>query len=156
MRDGCPALSNFNLFYLGYTAMTTAKVMVPSLDTTGFVTDPATMGAKLFMYAFTSEEWQSNQFQGSITSIPGIVIDNINSQTETITSVRSALKKQFDKHFEIVEISTSVKNEVDTRYTLVLNLKFGSTGDMHDLGTEVFIDSAKNEVKHFVDAFKSI
>lgn len=128
---------------------------VPTLDTAGWLLEPGAAGARLLAYLFTTYEWQSNEFVDSIVSVPGIIISNINDQQGTINDLKAGIKTVFERHFDIVNIEVSVADKTVSKYTLTINVRYGSSEKMYDLGTELFVDAEKNKLTTFIDALQS-
>ena len=98
-----------------------------TLDTDGFLTDPAKISARLLNYFFWSDESQSNLFRGAISSLPGIISRNPNNIQVIKDGIESALNRLFSAHFDEVNIVISHEsiNKTDGTPSAQVNISVG-------------------------------
>lgn len=97
-----------------------------TLDTDGFLTDPAKISARLLNYFFWSDASQSNIFRGAVASLPGIISNNPNNIQAIKDGIEIALNRLFSAHFDEVNIVISHESiERDGKTTAQVDIRVG-------------------------------
>lgn len=98
-----------------------------TLDTDGFLTDPAKIAARLLNLFFWSDESQSNLFRGAISSLPGIISRSPNNIQAIKDGIETALNRLFSAHFDEVNIviNHDIINKADGTPSAQVNISVG-------------------------------
>lgn len=81
---------------------------VPTLSSSGWVTEISEKADKLLSYFFTSEASQSLVYNGKITSLPAIVQLYGHNELELESAMTSMLRTYLERYFTKVEITVNV------------------------------------------------
>lgn len=91
-----------------------ATEALATLDTDGYVRDPAKIAARLLKYFFKSDFSQTNTYRGYIKSLPWIIAQNPNKIQAIKDSIESALTSLFSSHFDAVAVVINHEMLVDS------------------------------------------
>ena len=90
-----------------------ATEALATLDTDGYVRDPAKIAARLLKYFFKSDYSQSNSYRGHVKSLPYIIAQNPNKIQAIKDGIESALYNLFSAQFDAVAITINHEMLVD-------------------------------------------
>lgn len=98
-------------------------VKVPTLSSSGWVSEIAEKADKLLSYFFVSEASQSNFYAGSITSLTALLQRYGNDEFELRSAVETSLMNYLQRYFESVDVTVTVReNTVEGRKGLDLEV----------------------------------
>ncbi len=82
-----------------------STVALVTLDTDGYVRDPAKISARLMEYFFRSDYSQSDSYRGHIKSLPWIIAQFPNRIQDIKDGIESSLTKLFAAQFDAVTVT---------------------------------------------------
>lgn len=91
-----------------------ATVPLATLDTDGYLRDPAKISARLLEYFFRSDYSQTNSFRGHVKSLPWIISQNPNKIQEIKDGIESSLYNLFSAQFDAVLVTVNHEMIRDT------------------------------------------
>lgn len=112
-------------------------IKVPTLSTSGWVSEIAEKADKLLSYFFVSEASQTNLYKGSITSLPEILKKHGNDEHDLRRVAQSTLQRYFALHFESAEVTVNTRPTTEEgQYGLELEIDVTvlEAGKQHSLG----------------------
>ncbi len=84
-----------------------ATVPLATLDTDGYVKDPARIAARLFSYYFKSDYSQSDNYRGGVKSLPYTIAKNPQNIDQITSDIQRNLEQLFSAQFDNVAVVTS-------------------------------------------------
>lgn len=124
---------------------------LPTLTLDGFVKNKQMIFYKLWEYFLTSENSQSNTFQGSIASYKHIMATGFSSgDLDSIKrNVESVLNKLYKKYFDTVVVDCEVGEDLETNtYIVRISITASDTDDKtYRLAKE--IENSNGEIKNY-------
>lgn len=87
------------------------KVAIPTLTTSGFVTDPNIIIVKLYEYFLTSDYSQSVIFYNKIASLPYLIHKHGPKLDDLRADVETTLNDLMDNYFNVFDVKVEI-NEV--------------------------------------------
>lgn len=124
---------------------------LPTLDTSGWITEPSEKASRLMAYFFASEFSQSNLFLGHVQSLPNLLAMNAFNYDNLRAEIETEMSKLFTGYFDGNDISVEVKpvnsNGVDSesKFSVVIDVRLSAEGIYLSLGRELIINKAKIE-----------
>lgn len=124
--------------------------VVPTLSSSGFVTNTPEKIDRLMAYFFLSEDSQSTLYAGNITSLPALIQKN-NSETFVLEqATRDALTTYLSRYFTGVQVQATTDRPRpgdESRTNLTIYVEFTDNGTVYNLGKMVrIVDSKVSEV----------
>ncbi|MBE0438167.1 MAG: hypothetical protein IBX57_00170 [Gammaproteobacteria bacterium] len=119
---------------------------VPSLTTTGWLTEISDKADALMAYYITSEKSQSYVYSDSITSLPyhiAVFGDDLNKLE---THVQRDLTTYFGRYFDKVEVTIEIKPPLEEgadRYNLEIDAFVVENGFRYNLGRQIQVANKK-------------
>ena len=124
--------------------------VVPTLSSSGFISNPPEMADRLLSYFFLSEASQSELYYGNITSLPDL-IQKHNSETFVLEqAAKDQLTRYFSRYFDNVEVqaTTQIPRPGDeNRTNLTVFVSFTKDKSTYNIGNLVqIVDGKINEI----------
>lgn len=130
------------------------KKALPTLGLKGWVTDPTTLGAQLLLNALRSEKGQSADYDDHIVSIPSLVVLYGGKPAQMQEETQAVLELLFNKYFDYVKVIVkSLESEETSRYTLQIDLTYGSAAKSYSLGYSVFVSPDTKDIRGTVEKY---
>lgn len=127
---------------------------LPSLDLKGWITDPVTLGAKLLLHALRSEKGQSTDYNDSIVSLPSLVVLFGKEPDKMVEETKRVLESQFKRYFDYVTITAkSIESETTSRYTVELDIQYGTETKSYSLGFSVFVSPDTRDIRGTIEKY---
>lgn len=111
--------------------------VLPVLDNTGWVSDPAATMSKLFAHAFVSDKSQSNTYAGTVISVANIVAEYGSDPVSFINAMRDELKSYYGRYFDNVIVEVFTTTPLTDTDTVVIN---------YDVSITCYRDNIKYEL----------
>ena len=127
---------------------------LPSLDLKGWITDPVTLGAKLLLHALRSEKGQSTDYNDAIVSLPSLVVLYGKEPEKMVEETKRVLESQFKRYFDYVTITAkAVESETTSRYTVEIDLQYGTETKAYSLGFSVFVSPDTKDIRGTIEKY---
>lgn len=84
-------------------------IPVPSLSSSGWVTEIAEKTDKLLSYFFVSEESQTNLYHGQITSLPALLQRYSRDEFELSANIQLQLTRYLERYYERADVSVRIR-----------------------------------------------
>lgn len=127
-------------------------IAVPTLDTSGWITDPSQKAARLIAYFFSSEFSQSNLYLGHVQSLPHILASTAFNFDNMKIDIETELGKLFQNYFDGSNISVEITKDVnssgiesESKFNIVLDCRLTAEGSQISLGRELIVNKSKIE-----------
>lgn len=122
---------------------------IPTLSSSGWVSDPINVLNKIYDYFLTTETNQSNLFKSELTSLQSLVASYSDDPGLLASKTKDSLRYLFGAYFEQVNVETSItaiktKNGEEGRYNLNMNVTVMEKGKTYSLGRA--IETISNEL----------
>ena len=114
---------------------------VPSLSTSGWITDPKMMLSTILSYVLTSENSQSVIYADKITSLAYIVAKFQNDQNEMAAQTERYLNAIYQKYFPTTTVAISYDTPVNGKYNLFISVDVTSNGIPYDLAVVASVNN---------------
>lgn len=124
---------------------------LPTLDTSGWITDPSEKAARLMAYFFASEFSQSNLYLGHINSLTHILANTAFDHDAMRIDIETEMAKLFEHYFDGSTISVTIKPivvnsvESESKFSIVIDARLSAEGTQLSLGRELVINRSKIE-----------
>jgi hypothetical protein len=129
-----------------------SEIVVPSLSSSGFISNTAEKADRLLSYFFVNEASQSELYFGQITSLPDLIQKNNNETFVLEKSTTDLLKKYFSRYFQNVEVQARTDKPQpgdENRTNLTIYVAFTDNGKSYSIGRLVqIVDSKIAEIVH--------
>lgn len=117
---------------------------VPTLSTSGWVTDIATALNTLLAYAFTTDDKQSYLFGSQLTSIPRILQKAGMTARAAQSSIEQQLGDYLKKYFNTAQVQVQILNEdtdLSTSATLIISIQVDNQNEADTNSYSIRLDN---------------
>lgn len=112
--------------------------ILPSLSSSGWVSEISEKAARLMAYFSTSESSQSYYYLGNVSSLPEIIKQYGNDDVQLKSVLQTRLQSYLIRYFDNVEIEVTITENTTTSEAYGLNIQVDCTvtqdNETHSLG----------------------
>lgn len=111
------------------------SIDLPTLSSSGYVSDPATKLERLVAYFFIADYSQSNQHFGKVASLPYLIKAHGERPDVLVDRIQGTLELMLSSYFESSYVNVSLQDplSVDPEYDIVLEGNVTHAGVKYDI-----------------------
>ena len=119
------------------------SIDLPTLSSSGFVSDPAVKLERLVSYFFIADNSQSNQHIGRVASLPYLVKVHGSKPNILVERVQSALEGMLTPYFDTVSVSVTEEDPltVQPQYNIIMEGSVTHNGKKYDIAKQLGVSN---------------
>lgn len=130
--------------------MTTTKC-IPSLSSSGYVTEPKQKLALMFSHAFRIRHNDSNLHRDYIVSIQKVIAEHQKQPDLLVSALTQELTAYFERVFERAQVTITREDIDQSIYHLTLDAVVWENGVQHSLGRVLSVDPSTTAMQLIED-----